>query len=410
MTNTHAGALRMIDPSPSDITSVGRLTCSPSHRHPELSGLVGRTPVLRIPDLRPGAGPEPDTGTGAARGRGFWAKLEGTNPGGIKDRPALHMIARARDRGDLRPGAPIVESTSGTLGLGLALAGQVYGHPVVLVGDPGLEPLLRRLLRAYGARLELVTEPHPTGGWQEARRVRVAELMDELPGAYCPDQYNNPDNAGAYAALAAELLEDFPRIDALVCAVGTGGHSAGVGRVIRGRFPGVRIVGVDSVGSTVFGQPARPRLMRGLGSSIHPRNVAYDLFSEVHWVAPAEAVWACRRLASRHLMSGGWSVGAVALVASWTAAVLPPEARVVAIFPDGPWRYWDTVYDDDYCRAHRLLEAAPPARPAQIGHPTEREVTSWTRCRTVADPLSRVTGLDARLAGDVAARPAGGHR
>ena len=93
----------------------------------------------------------------------------------------MHMVRAARRRGDLSPGAPIVESTSGTLGLGLALAGLSYGHPVTLVGDPGLEPLMRRLLAPRGVRLEIVSKPHPDGGWQEARRIRVRELMEQLP-------------------------------------------------------------------------------------------------------------------------------------------------------------------------------------------------------------------------------------
>ncbi|MFC7590853.1 PLP-dependent cysteine synthase family protein [Nonomuraea antimicrobica] len=190
----------------------------------------------------------------AGRG-GFWAKLEGFNPGGIKDRPALHMVRRARARGDLRPGGTIVESTSGTLGLGLALAGIVFGHPVVLVADPGMEPLMCRLLTSYGVRLEIVTEPHPVGGWQQARRERVRRLLAEIPGSYCPDQYNNPDNVDAYAGLAHELLGRLPHIDTLVCSVGTGGHSAGIHKVLRGHFPDLRLVGVDTIGSTIFGQP-----------------------------------------------------------------------------------------------------------------------------------------------------------
>ncbi|WP_276615431.1 pyridoxal-phosphate dependent enzyme [Nonomuraea basaltis] len=101
-----------------------------------------------------------------------------------------------------RPGAPVIESTSGTLGLGLALAGIVYGHPVTLVSDPGMEPLMHRLLSAYGTRIEVVTRPHLTGGWQEARRERVRDLLGDNPGAYCPDQYHNPDNVSAYDALA----------------------------------------------------------------------------------------------------------------------------------------------------------------------------------------------------------------
>ncbi|UUV35865.1 PLP-dependent cysteine synthase family protein [Amycolatopsis roodepoortensis] len=335
---------------------------------------VGNTPVLWIDDQN------------AAPGRGFWAKLEGFNPGGMKDRPALHMISRARQRGDLAPGARIVESTSGTLGLGLALAGIVYGHPVTVVTDPGLEPIVHRMLAAHGARVELVTTSHPRGGWQQARRERVQQLLAEEPGAYCPDQYNNPDNVAAYKPLALELIDQLGQVDVLVCSVGTGGHSAGVSRVLREHFPQLKVVGVDTVGSTIFGQPARPRLMRGLGSSIYPRNVDYGGFDEVHWVSPAEAVWTCRRLAASHHATGGWSVGAVALVAGWLARTGPAGSRIAAIFPDGPHRYFDTVYNDDYCAAQGLLDQAPAAEPDVIAESGDRVVERWTRCARVAIP------------------------
>ncbi|WP_227982623.1 PLP-dependent cysteine synthase family protein [Nocardia spumae] len=347
-------------------------------------GLVGNTPVLWI-----GAPLAP-------RDRGFWAKLEGANPGGMKDRPALHMVRRAAQRGELRPGARIIESSSGTLGLGLALAGTVFAHPVTVVTDPGMEPMVVRLLRAYGAHVETVTEPHPSGGWQQARRDRVARLLAAEPGAWCPDQYGNPDNVDGYESLALELVRQLGRIDVLVCAVGTGGHSAGVARVLRRFMPRLRLIGVDTVSSTIFGQPAGPRLMRGLGSSIHPRNVDYGAFDEIHWVAPAEAVWACRTLAATHHAGGGWSVGAVALVAGWAARVHEDGTRIAAIFPDGPHRYADTVYNDAYCAEHGLLEADPPVEPDTIAHPAARVVTSWTRCATVVDP--RALGLDPELA------------
>ncbi|MGK5729433.1 PLP-dependent cysteine synthase family protein [Streptomyces sp. URMC 124] len=345
-----------------------------------ISGLVGDTPVLRVSEPL------------APAGHGFWAKLEGFNPGGIKDRPALYMVERARARGDLAPGSMIIESTSGTLGLGLALAGMVYGHPVTLVTDPGLESSLTRLLSAYGAQVNVVAEPHPAGGWQQARRERVDRLREQYPDAWVPDQYNNPDNVAAYTPLALELAARLGHIDILVCSVGTGGHSAGVSRVLRQLYPGLRLVGVDTIGSTIFGQPARNRLMRGLGSSIYPRNVAYEHFSEVHWVSPAEAVWACRQLASSHYASGGWSVGAVALVAGWLARTLPADTRIAAVFPDGPQRYLGTVYDDDYCAAHGLLGAPPAAEPEVVGRPDEKEVTRWTRCVTVVDPLASRRG------------------
>lgn len=343
-------------------------------RYRRAAALVGQTPVLWIA--------EPFT----SPNRGFWAKLEGFNPGGMKDRPALHMVERGRARGDLRPGARIIESTSGTLGLGLALAGMVYRHPVTLVTDPGMEPIIQSMLRAYGTDIEMVSAPHPTGGWQQARRDRVAELLTADPDAWYPDQYNNPDNVEAYEPLALELIEQLDRVDMLVCSVGTGGHSAGVARVLREFNPGLRLIGVDTIGSTIFGQPASTRLMRGLGSSIYPRNVDYGAFDEVHWVAPAEAVWMCRKLAATHYASGGWSVGAVALVAAWAARTYPPPTTIAAVFPDGPQRYFDTIYNDDYCRDHGLLDQPPPREPATISDPAERVVQSWTRCAVVIDP------------------------
>ncbi|MFJ4963398.1 PLP-dependent cysteine synthase family protein [Streptomyces sp. NPDC088729] len=338
--------------------------------------LVGDTPVLWI-----GA---PFSGSGS----GFWAKLEGHNPGGIKDRTALYMVRRARERGALRPGARIVESTSGTLGLGLALAGSAFGHPLTVVGDPGMEPLMTGLLTAYGAEVDLVDRPHPTGGWQQARRARVEEILAAHPGAWCPDQYNNPDNVAAYAPLAHELVAQLGRIDTLVVSVGTGGHSAGIASVLRRYFPRLRVVGVDTTGSTIFGQLAAPRLMRGLGSSIYPRNVSYGLFDEVHWVAAHEAVWAARSLARQHYATGGWSVGAVALVARWAAREQPAENRIVAVFPDGPQRYVGTVFDDAYCEEHGLLGRPPADDPDEIDDPGERTVIRWTRCARVSDPLA----------------------
>lgn len=354
--------------------------CTPVPRTPfathrlSLANAVGNTPLLRID--QPSLGDQ----------RGYWAKLEGANPGGIKDRAALCMVRRARERNELVPGARIVESTSGTLGLGLALAGITYRHPVTVVTDPGMEPMMQRMLHAYGTRLDLVEQPCPIGGWQEARRRRVREILAAEPDGYCPDQYHNPDNVAGYAPLAHELLYQLGHIDTLICSVGTGGHSAGVSRVLREALPELRLVGVDTINSTIFGQPAGARLMRGLGSSIYPRNVDYTAFDEVHWVAPAEAVWTCRALAARSYATGGWSVGAVGLVADWVARTSPMSARIAAIFPDCPQRYFDTVYNDDYCREHQLLDRAPAEHPDELTRCDERVVTQWARCDAVTAP------------------------
>ncbi|OBK19130.1 CysK protein [Mycobacterium asiaticum] len=352
----------------------------PARNH-QPANMVGNTPVLWVSG---------ETSPVGATGHGFWAKLEGFNPGGMKDRPALHMVERARARGDLAPGGTIIESTSGTLGLGLALAGNVYRHPVTLVTDPGLEPIIARMLTAYGARVDMVTEPHPVGGWQQARKDRVSELLATEPGAWNPNQYSNPDNVDGYRTLALELVSQLGRIDVLVCSVGTGGHSAGVARVLREFNPNLRLIGVDTIGSTIFGQPAANRVMRGLGSSIYPDNVDYGAFNEVHWVAPAEAVWAARNMAATHFASGGWSVGAVALVAGWAARTLSPDATITAVFPDGPQRYFDTVYNDEYCAERGILGGRPATDPDYIASPADAVVSRWTRTTTVVSPVRAV--------------------
>lgn len=341
-----------------------------------VGALVGNTPVVRLPSLR------------GVSDRGFWAKLESSNPGGMKDRPALHMVEAARARGELLPGARIVESTSGTLGLGLALAGLVHGHPVTLVTDTGMDGLLRRLLTAYGATVDIVDQPHPTGGWQEARRERVSQVLAAQSDAWCPEQYHNPDNVAGYRSLALELVAQLGRVDVLVCSVGTGGHSAGVAGVLREFFPELRLVGVDTVGSTIFGQPARKRMMRGLGSSIYPRNVNYSAFDEIHWVSPAEAAWTCRQMAATGYATGGWSVGAVALVADWVARSGQPDSRVAGVFPDGPYRYAETIYDDAFCAEHGLLAYLPADEPQTLTEPTAQEVQRWSRTTVVRDPLA----------------------
>ncbi|WP_067704032.1 PLP-dependent cysteine synthase family protein [Nocardia jejuensis] len=333
--------------------------------------LIGGTPMAWIPADRSGH-------------TGFHAKVESAGVGGMKARAAVAMLTGAALRGELAPGATVVESTSGTLGIGLAVAAKSLGHPVILIVDDELEPDMRALFAAFGVRLEVVRRQHPEGGWQQARLDRLAQILATVPGAYWPDQYDNPDNAAGYADMAREITDHLDRVDVLVATVGSGGHCAGLTRALRRRRPGLRVIGVDSVGSRIFGQPARERVMRGLGSSILPRNVVYPDYDEVHWVGPAEAVASCREVAARTCLAGGWSTGAAALVAGW-AARRDPGARVVTVFPDGPHRYLRTIYDDEWCTARGLFESVA-TRPVEIASPNLVEVSGWARCAVVRDP------------------------
>ncbi|MAU81465.1 pyridoxal-phosphate dependent enzyme [Gordonia sp. Z-3] len=320
---------------------------------------------------------------------GYYAKIEALAVGGLKARSAVSMVMGARSRGDLADGAAIVESTSGTLGIGLAYVAQRLGHPLTLVVDRELEPAMRNLLTALGTTLVVVDRPHPTGGWQQARLDIVHEIRNGPQKPYWPNQYDNPDNARGYLGLADEIMTDLgargiERAEVLVCSVGTGGHSNGVGRRLREMWPHLRLIGVDAVGSTIFGQPGTARMMRGLGSSLHPGNVGYELFDEVHWVGPCEAVHACRALARDGFHTGGWSTGAVALVSGWAAARWP--GTVVTIFPDGPERYLHNIFDDEWCNRRGLL--GPPRRSPHEIDDCHDPTDCWTRCCSVRVPES----------------------
>lgn len=355
-----------------------------SHGGPKchsLIDLVGNTPVLRVDTPLPVEHP------------GFWAKLEGLSPGSMKARAALAMITGARERGELLPGGRIIESSSGTLGVGLTYVGTALGHPVTIVTDGELDDMTLTLLRAHGARIEIVRRPHGVGGWQRARLDRVHELLAEDAGAFWPNQYDNPDNAGGYRELGRELVSQLDRLDAVVCSVGTGGHSAGIATAVRERWPDVRVIGVDAAGSTIFGAGEQStRVMRGLGSSIHPNNVDYDVFEEVHWVGPEEAAETCDRLAEGNFVTGGWSTGAVALVAAWCSRRLESD-NVAAIFPDGPHRYHQTLFDPGFRSRHGLIpQQSGPSEPAEPGGGSNR----WNRSVRVTDPCPARTGTPDR--------------
>ncbi|MFG2810625.1 pyridoxal-phosphate dependent enzyme [Streptomyces massasporeus] len=331
---------------------------------------IGNTPLVR---LRPGAD----------RDVRVYAKLEMNNLFAMKDRVARQIITEARATGALAEGAPIVESSSGTMALGVALVGTALGHPVHIVTDPRIDRTTLAKLEALGCEVHVVSamDAH---GWQGARLTRLREIMDANPGAFWPRQYENPQNPAAYRHLAHELLADLGTVDVLVGAVGSGGSLCGTSRVLRESLPELYVVGVDCVGSVLFGQPDRPqRLQSGLGNSLHPKNLDHALIDEVHWLNDREAFGATRELARTEKLFAGNTSGSVYRVLEAMAARAAPGTTVVGIFPDRGDRYADTVHSDAHWAEKELRRLPVASVPRQVLDGTE--VHSWSFRRNRAD-------------------------
>lgn len=291
--------------------------------------------------------------------------------------PARFMLDRAEQCGALGPGTTVLETSSGTFALGLAMVCRLRGYPLVIVGDPAIDPALRRRLRELGVRVEICTEPSPEGGFQQARLDRLNELRLEYPDHYVPGQYHNPDNPNAYAVVAEQIAESIGPVDCLVGPVGSGGSTSGTSSFLRLLEPGLRLIGVDTSPSAIFGQQDGPRMVRGLGNSLVPPNVSHTAYDEVHWAGPAEVFRATRELHARHALYMGPTSGAAYLVARWYAE-LHPDEQVVALLPDEGHRYQDTVYRDAWLREHGLLDAAADTEPRTVEHP-EEALGGWAR-------------------------------
>ncbi|XVS67657.1 pyridoxal-phosphate dependent enzyme [Actinosynnema sp. CA-299493] len=333
----------------------------------DITDAIGHTPLvrLRVP---------------AAEGVEVYAKLELQNLFGMKDRVAANIILEAKRVGALADGAHIVESSSGTMALGVALVGTSLGHPVHIVTDPRVDRMTLAKLRALGCEVHVV-EAMTSHGWQSARIERLERLMADLPGAFWPQQYSNPDNPGAYRRLAREVLDDLGAFDVLVGSVGSGGSLCGTSRALRESLPDLHVVGVDCVGSVLFDQPDEPRrLQSGLGNSLLPKNLDRTLLDEVHWLNDHEAFAATRALAVEQRIFAGNTSGSVYRVLTDVARRAEPGTKVVGIFPDRGDRYADTVYSDGFWASSGLTDLAVADAPEQVDYGTE--VTRWSRAVT----------------------------
>jgi S-sulfo-L-cysteine synthase (3-phospho-L-serine-dependent) len=291
--------------------------------------------------------------------------------------PARYIVDRAEATGLLTPGTPVLETSSGTFGLGLALVCRLRDYPLTIVGDAAIDEELKTRLTMLGAEVEIVAENGHPRGIQGARLDRVRALQRERPDSFIPDQYGNPDNARSYKFVADLLLDTVGAVDCLVGSVGSGGSSGGLAAALRTAHKAMRLIGVDTHGSTIFGQPNAPRLLRGLGSSIHPGNVCYTAYDEVHWVTAAEAFRATHALYRKHALFMGPTSGASYLAAAWRARRRPDE-KVLVILPDEGHRYQKTVYSLDWLASVGADVADVPDEPEVVSHPSDAP-NRWSR-------------------------------
>ncbi len=298
-----------------------------------ITQLVGGTPLLELQQY----------GKAAGAGSTLLAKLEYLNPAGsVKDRAALAMILDAEERGVLRPGAAIIEPTSGNTGIGLAAIGIPRGYRVLLTMPDSMSLERRTLLAAYGA--ELVLTPGSEG---MAGAIRKAEeLAQSLPGSFLPGQFSNPANAQAhYRTTGPEIWQDAEgRVDAFVAGVGSGGTITGVGRYLKEQNRSIQVVAVEPAGSPVLsGGKAGPHGLQGIGGGFVPEVLDTGIYDQVLQVTEADAYAAARLLARTEGILVGISAGA----ALWAATALSRQPawsgrRMVVLLPDTGDRYLST--------------------------------------------------------------------
>lgn len=313
--------------------------------------------------------------------------------------PARYILRQAMADGLLEPETVIVETTSGTFGLALAMQGVHLDRRVVLVSDPVIDERLYRRLIDLGAQVDRVSAEagNIVGGFQAARMNRLNELRAAYPSTFCPEQYSNPDNPRSYATVAELLLECLGQVDCVVGPVGSGGSMCGTVGNLRSVLPDCQAIGVDTHGSVLFGHADAKRELRGLGMSVLPANLDHRIFDSVHWCAPAAAYQATRQLHRRHALFAGPSGGAAYLAARWWAAA-NPNALTVVMLPDEGYRYQDTVYDDAWLRTAGHLDSTLPAEPVAVTDPRSPE-GSWTSFDWQRRTYAEVLGGDQLLSG-----------
>ncbi|MET4579931.1 cysteine synthase A [Ottowia thiooxydans] len=268
-----------------------------------------------------------------------WIKSERSNPGGsIKDRIALAMVEDAEKSGKLKPGGTIIEPTSGNTGVGLAMVAAVKGYKLILVMPDSMSVERRRLMLAYGATFDLT--PREKG--MKGAIARAEELQSQTSGGWIPQQFENPANVAVHEATTAqEILNDFPEgLDALITGVGTGGHLTGVARVLKAKWPALKVFAVEPTQSPVIsgGSPA-PHPIQGIGAGFIPKNLDTSVLDGVIQVEAEAAREYGRRSASQEGLLVGISSGATLAAIAQKLPELPKGSRVLGFNYDTGERY-----------------------------------------------------------------------
>lgn len=288
---------------------------------------VGSTPLVRINQLNTG-------------GAEILVKVESRNPGGsVKDRVGIAMVEDAEKRGLIKPGACIVEPTSGNTGIGLAVAAAVKGYKLILTMPDTMSIERRKLLAAFGAKIELT----PGAEGMSGAIARAKEILAENPGSWMPQQFENPANPAAhYAATGPEIWDDCGgRIDLFVAGVGTGGTLSGVAKYLKEKDPAVQVVAVEPADSPLLsGGTAGPHKLQGIGANFIPATLDRSCVDRVIPVTDQDAGETARSCAAREGILIGISGGA-ALYAALTLSAKPENSgkRIVVLLPDSGERY-----------------------------------------------------------------------
>jgi cysteine synthase A len=287
---------------------------------------IGNTPVIRINKL-------------FGNSHKVYVKSERTNPGGsIKDRIALAMIEDAERSGALQPGATIIEPTSGNTGVGLALVAAVKGYKLILVMPDSMSIERRRLMLAYGATFDLTPREKGMNG----AIARAEELKAQTPGAWIPQQFENPANIDVHVRTTAlEIANDFPQgVDYIITGVGTGGHLSGVAQVLKAKWPQLKVFAVEPSASPVIsGGTPSPHPIQGIGAGFIPKNLKTELLDGVIQVEAEAAREYGRRSAREEGLLVGISSGATLAAIAQKLPEIPAGSTVLGFNYDTGERY-----------------------------------------------------------------------